>query len=62
MSNVSALSDQKGKEESSYIPEFVPQPVQEKKKIVKKVTFYDDNAMQSAEKPHKPLRRLEENP
>ena len=58
--SVNHFSNAKGLEESSYLPAYVPPPKEEKKKIVKKVRFHDDNAMSSAEKPHRPLRRLEE--
>lgn len=39
-----------GREESSYLPEFVPAPPKAEKKIIKKVRFHDDDHIASGEK------------
>lgn len=52
--SLNALSQQSkgapGREESSYLPEFVPAPPKAEKKIIKKVRFHDDDHIASGEK------------
>ena len=44
---------ERGQEESSYLPAYVPPPPKVEKKVIKKVRFHEDDSFNaSAEKPH----------
>ena len=52
---LSASKNDHANEESSFLPEYVPQAPKEDKRVIKKVRFWEDGSLSaSAEKPRKP--------